>query len=333
MSNDINADNISYCRQLHSLYAQIKIDREAVLEYCLKSTSNFIQHIDPIYCSETADPDFPNSFPPLLTERSYNPQTTSLNENGVETWPLTTQGHRFSNSLPRNTGHICIDKAYSERFHKLLVDANNTKSEFEKVFKSLKKNTVAQSKRNTDILRELEVFSSDDNYELYIRPYSFTDIKRTVGRLTTSWHLAKPSQPVSGSLEDLKVKIDFTKGNKPYELATLEAWERKHPDSKYCVRYYSPPCVASNISYIANAITEDELNGNDKTATKVWDKKLYNSSPLIILNWDEDTVLNTELDRLIVTLKEGHIQTEVKIRRGAKSVVRLDPKLNWYAFI
>ncbi|MEL0637672.1 hypothetical protein V6259_12965 [Marinomonas sp. TI.3.20] len=322
----------SLLQELNQLYSDIKADRAAICDLLSNASRSQIQFIDAVYCETNTDPEHTGKSTPVLSGTSYNPQEISFSKAGKELWPLEVFGHRSTNSLPRNTGHLCVPTNLRDKTYKALIQANLNKKRFEKLaqhYNQIKIDSVAKYMRRTELLRDSEILGPHDNYELIVRPYYFSDPSKTVSRLKTNWHCAKPSQPVAGTLNELKAKIDFSKDSKAAELAVLESWDRKHPNTRFCMRFYSPPTVATNISYFTVNESDDDIAVK---APSEWAKKIYNSSPIIVLNWDDRSVFNTIMERLPVTMNEGRIELISKVKRGAKKVVRLDNSMNWYAY-
>jgi len=292
---------------------------------CLLSDQHQVQYLAPLTTKESDLHDGGSPAERVLdfTGNEYAPVPVKLRDRINDIWGFTPPPHRLQNSLPRYLGHIAIPRDHTDKATTLIERTNEAKRLFGQLADRIHIQSGMKEKRYrvTDALIEYNIIDDSENAELITRPLIYT-LHHEVAQVGNTW-VSKPSQPKVGKyFQDTIDALDT--GTHPILVDAIRAFEEKHPGSKYAVRYESPPSPEIRYKYQV----ESTVNVRGLHL-----RRLANSSPLLVLNWNDDTIFKSSLPKLDVTYDAStSVIAIVKKKHKANEPVRLLKTENWYGF-
>lgn len=283
-----------------------------------------LQYLPPLLAKESDLKDDDSKERVLnFTGNEFAPKSVSLKERLADIWGFTTPPHRMPNSLPRYLGHIAIPLAYRLRALNLINEINAEKQRFAALADQLHTESGFKEKhfRITDTLIHYEVIDDTDNAELIFRPILCSHDHHVHG-VANRW-VSKPAQPkVALPIQDTLDHLDHaTQG---HLVTAIKKFENAYPGSKYAIRYESPPNPEIRYQYVV----PKEVNVRGIAL-----RRLANSSPLVVIHWDEETTFKTQLNKLDVSFDPvTKVISVIKDKVKHTEPKRLLSTENWYGF-
>ncbi|MBR7890290.1 hypothetical protein J9B83_15455 [Marinomonas sp. A79] len=302
--------------------AAIRVDTHTLRQVCLTALRYDIQYLPPLFSKDSnLTDDGPVERVLDFTGNEFSPIDVRLNDRINDVWGFTAPPNRVKSSLPRYLGYIALPKEYIDYATSLINSINDNKAQFLANGRQLHKEIGLKQDRITDTLIHSLIIEPTENFELITRPIIDTQHHK-VTKVSNRW-VIKPSQPKTAKPAEDTIATLETDG-KYIIIEAIKQFEILHPGSKYAVRYENPPSPEIRFNYSV------DTNINERGLAL---KRIANSSPLIVLNWDENTQFNGTLKPLDVDYNPTTNTFSVINRKHKENEpVRLLATENWYGF-
>lgn len=310
--------------QLNASLANLRTLLAHLREIIAGSDQYQLQYLPPLLTKESDLKDDDTKERVLnFTGEEFHPLSVTLKDRLPDLWGFSTPPHRLTNSLPRYLGHIAIPHDDRLRASNIIQEINIEKQRFASLADQLHTDSGFKDKRyrTTDALIHFEIIEDTHNAELISRPILCSQ-DHHVHSVSNRW-VSKPAQPkVALPFQETLELIDANTHG--HLIHAIKRFESTYPGSKYAIRYESPPNPEIRYQYVV----PKEVNVRGIAL-----RRLANSSPLLVLHWDEHTTFSSKLNKLDVRYDPiTKVISVIKDKVKPTEPKRLLSTENWYGF-